>query len=135
MQINSNIEKNLAKAMNKVTIPKKSRSYELCVKADALRFAKSYRESVKYYLDSIMMDRDHQEAYWGLAISYKYLTEYSKAIKTLEKLTELDDKNDKYFFELGVCYLSNGHPEEAIPNLIKAIIIIKKILKHKSNLQ
>ena len=53
MQINSNIEQNLAKAMNKVTRPKKSRSYELCIKADALRFAKSYRESVKFYLDSI----------------------------------------------------------------------------------
>ena len=39
MQINSNIEQNLARAMNKVTLPKKSRSYELCVKADALRFA------------------------------------------------------------------------------------------------
>ncbi len=129
MQINSNIEKNLAKAMNKVIVPKKSRSYELCVKADALRFAKSYRESIKYYLDSIMMDREHQEAYWGLAVSYKYLTEYSKAIKTLEKLIELDDKNDKYFFELGVCNLSNGHPEEAIPHLIKAIIINKENLE------
>ena len=94
MQINSNIEQNLAKAMNKVTLPKKSRSYELCIKADALRFAKSYRESVKYYLDSIMMDRDHQEAYWGLATSYKYLTEYKKAIKTLEKLVAIDDKNE-----------------------------------------
>lgn len=129
MQINSNIEKNLAKAMNKVTVPKKSRSYELCIKADALRFAKSYRESVKYYLDSIMMDRDHQEAYWGLAVSYKYLTEFTKAVKILEKLTELDDKNDKYFFELGVCHLSNGHPEEAIPNLIKAIIINRENLE------
>ncbi len=129
MQINSNIEKNLAKAINKVTLPKKSRSYELCVKADALRFAKSYRESVKYYLDSIMMDREHQEAYWGLAISYKYLTEYDKAIKTLVKLTELDDKNDKYFFELGVCHLSNGYPAEAIPCLIKAIIINKENLE------
>ena len=53
MQINSNIEQNLAKAVNKISTPKKTRSYELCVKADALRFAKSYREAVKCYLDSI----------------------------------------------------------------------------------
>ena len=82
MLINSNVEQNLAKAINKVTLPKKSRSYELCVKADALRFAKSYKESVKIYLDSIMLDRNQEEAYWGLASSYKYLTEYKKAIKT-----------------------------------------------------
>ena len=129
MQINSNIEQNLARAMNKVTLPKKSRSYELCVKADALRFAKSYRQSVKFYLDSIMMDRDHQEAYWGLASSYKYLTEYKKSIKMLEKLIELDDKNDKYFFELGVCHLCDGHPEEAIPHLVQSIVINRENLE------
>ena len=119
MLINSNIEQNLAKAINKVTLPKKSRSYELCVKADALRFAKSYKESVKIYLDSIMLDRNQEEAYWGLASSYKYLTEYKKAIKTLNKLIELDAKNDKYHFELGVCELMDGHPVNAIPHLVQ----------------
>ena len=46
MQIDAglnNVEKNLAKAVEKVTVPKQSRSYNLCVKADALRFAKMYR--------------------------------------------------------------------------------------------
>lgn len=129
MQINSNIEDNLAKAVNKVTMPKKSRSYELCVRADALRFAKLYRESVKCYLDSIMMDRNHLEAYWGLAVSYKYLEEYSKAIKMLEKLIELDNKNDKYFLELGVCCLCNGQPAEAIPHLVQSIVINKENLE------
>lgn len=129
MQINSNIEDNLAKAVNKVTLPKKSRSYELCVRADALRFAKLYRESVKCYLDSIMMDRSHQEAYWGLASSYKYLKEYKKSIKMLEKLIELDDKNDKYFYELGVCYLCDGRPAEAIPHLVQSIVINRENLE------
>lgn len=129
MQISSNIENNLAKAINNVSMPKKSRSYELCVKADALRFAKSYRESVKFYLDSIMMDRNHQEAYWGLAESYKYLTEYKKSIKMLEKLTELDENNDKYFLQMGICYLSDGQPAEAIPHLVQAIVINKENLE------
>ena len=129
MQINSNIENNLAKAMNTITAPKRSRSYELCVKADAMRFAKLYRESVKCYLDSIMMDRSHQEAYWGLATSYKYLKEYKKSIKILEKLTELDDKNDKYFFELGVCHLCDGRPAEAIPHLVQSIVINRENLE------
>ena len=129
MQINSNVENNLAKAMNNVTLPKKSRSYELCIKADDLRFAKSYRESIKFYLDSIMIDREQQEAYWGLASSYKYLNEYPKAIKTLRKLTELDNKNDKYFLELGICHLMNGHPAEAIPHLVQAIVNNKENLE------
>ena len=92
MQISSNIENNLAKAVNNVSMPKKSRSYELCVKADALRFAKSYRESVKFYLDSIMMDRNHKEAYWGLAESYKYLTEYKKGLEKYETVRNIKDR-------------------------------------------
>ena len=129
MQISVNVESNLAKAMNKVTRPKTSRSYELCVKADALRFAKLYRESVKCYLDSIMMDRNQEEAYWGLASSYKYLADYKKAIKTFEKLVEIDSKNDKYHFELGVCCLSDGRPAEAIPHLVQCIVNNKQNLE------
>ncbi len=129
MLIKSNVKENLGKAVNKVTLPIKSRSYELCVKADALRFSKLYKESVKCYLDSIMLDRNHQEAYWGLASSYKYLTQYKKAVGMLEKLTKIDDKNDKYFYELGVCHLSDGHPELAIPQLIKAIVLNRENLE------
>ena len=129
MQINSNTEQNLAKAVTTVTVPKRTRSYELCIKADALRFAKSYQESVKTYLESIMMDRFHKEAYWGLALSYKYLKEYQKAIKNLSKLIKIDDQNDEYFYELGVCYLSDGKPECAIPQLVKAIVLNKENLE------
>ena len=112
MLIKSNTENNLAKAMNKISLPKKPQSYNLCVKADALRFAKLYKESVKVYLDAIMQDRNCVEAYSGIVESYKYLQEYSKAIKILEKLLIIDDSNDKYYYELGVCYLSCGKPEE-----------------------
>lgn len=129
MLVKSNIKDNLAKSVNKVTLPIKSRSYELCIKADALRFSKLYKESVKCYLDSIMLDRNHQEAYWGLASSYKYLTQYQKAVNILEKLIKIDDKNDKYFYEMGVCCLSDGRPEDAIPYLIKAIVLNRENLE------
>ncbi len=129
MLIKSEGKNNLAKAVNRVTMPAKSRSYELCVKADALRFSKLYKESVKCYLDSIMMDRNQSEAYWGLAVSYKYLTEYKKAVNMLEKLIEFDENNDKYYFEIGVCCLSDGRPADAIPYLIKAIVLNKENLE------
>ena len=129
MLVKSNVKENINKAVNKISLPIKSRSYELCIKADALRFSKLYKESVKCYLDSIMLDRNHQEAYWGLASSYKYLTEYKKAVSILEKLSKIDDKNDKYFYEIGVCHLLDGKPELAIPNLVKAIILNRENLE------
>ena len=129
MQINSNTDNNLAKVVTTVTALKKSRSYELCVKADALRFAKSYQESVKTYLESVMMDRFNKEAYFGLVLSYKYLKQYQKAIRNLSKLIKIDNQNDEYFYELGVCYLSDGKPECAIPQFVKAIVLNKENLE------
>ena len=114
---------NLAKVSEKVTVQARSRSYNLCVKADALRFAKMYKESVQAYLQAIMIDRNETKPYFGLAMSYKYLQDYKKAIATLLKLIKIDDSNDDYFFELGVCHLLDGNPAGAIEHLIKAILI------------
>ena len=131
MQIDAGVKKdnNLAKVAERVTLPKRSHSYNLCVKADALRFSKMYKESVQTYLQAIMFDRGETKAYYGLAMSYKYLKEYKKALSTLLKLIKIDDTNDDYFFEIGVCYLSDGHPEKSIEYLIKAIIINRENLE------
>lgn len=127
MLIDATIDKNLAKAAGKVSLPEKSRAYSLCVKADALRFAKMYRESVQSYLQAIMADRREVKAYWGLAISYKYLKNTKSGLNTLLKLIEIDDTNDSYFFEIGVCYLSERRPEKAIVYLVKCILLTEKI--------
>ena len=129
MQIDVSVTKNLAKVSERVTRPEQSKSYNLCVKADAMRFAKLYKDAVQTYLQAIMLDRNEQKAYFGLASSYKYLKEYKKAISTFKKLTELDENNDEYFFELGVCYLSDGQPCEAIKYLIKSILINRENLE------
>ena len=47
MQLEVSTDKNLAKASSKVTMPQRSRAYNLCVKADALRFAKLYQDSIQ----------------------------------------------------------------------------------------
>ena len=96
MQIEVSSSLNLAKASNRVTLPERSKSYNLCVKADALRFSKMYKDAVQAYLQAIMLDRNEEKAYWGLSVAYKYLKEYKKAITNLHKLIELNDKNDEY---------------------------------------
>ena len=45
MQIDATIDKNLARVESKITTPSRSRSYSLCVKDEALRFDKMYKES------------------------------------------------------------------------------------------
>lgn len=129
MYINVSGNENLLKVSENIKKPLTSRGYDFCIKADAMRFAKMYKESVQVYLQAILADRNEQKAYWGLAVSYKYLKNYKKAIDILLKLIKLDDSNDAYFYELGVCHLSNGHPEKAIEFLIKSILINKNNLE------
>ena len=86
MQINASVDKNLAKVVEKVAKPLTSRSYEFCIKADAMRFAKMYKESVQVYLQAILADRKETKAYWGLAISYKYLKIIQKLLKLYQNL-------------------------------------------------
>ena len=76
MQVEVSVNKNLAKAASTVTRPVQSKAYNLCVKADALRFAKLYQDAVQTYLQAIMLDRCEVKAYLGLASAYKYLQEY-----------------------------------------------------------
>ena len=50
MQLDVYKNDNLAKVVSKVTVPEHSHSYNLCVKADALRFAKLYKDAIHTYL-------------------------------------------------------------------------------------
>ena len=70
MQIDATIDKNLAKVAEKVTRPQRSRSYNLCVKADALRFAKLYKHAFQTYPQAIIIHRQPPPLYLGLSMSY-----------------------------------------------------------------
>ena len=55
----------------KPTNLKRTEAYNAFVKADALRLSNHFRESIKHYLQSLMMDRNNYRVYKGLGISYK----------------------------------------------------------------
>ncbi len=98
------------KARNYITTP----AYRLFIKADALRLANHFKESIKHYLNSIFLERDNYRAYLGLGISYKSQNEYEKAINALEKAKKLSSFTSQIHYELGLCYLMTGSFCEAI---------------------
>ena len=89
-------------------------AYRLFVKADALRLANHFKESIKHYLSSIFIDRNNYRSYIGLGISYKAEENYEKAIKALEKARELSYFTAEIHYQLGLCYLVTGRFCEAI---------------------
>lgn len=89
-------------------------AYKLFVKADALRLANHFKESIKHYLSAILIDRNNFRAYKGLGISYKAEGNYEKAIKALETARNLSFFTSEIHYELGLCYLLTGRFCEAI---------------------
>lgn len=89
-------------------------AYKLFIKADALRLANHFKESIFHYLSAIMMDRTNYRTYMGLGISYKAEEKYEKAIEALEKARKMSFFTASIHYELGLCYLMTGRFCEAV---------------------
>lgn len=89
--------------------------------ADKLRIKNSYKEAVGKYLNSVMLDRNNAQTYYGLGLCYKNLGKNQKAIEYLEKSVLLDSKNPEVFYELGLCHLKDEVPCKAIKCFIQSI--------------
>lgn len=100
-----------------------SPAYKFFVKADALRLANHFRESIKNYLKSIFIDRKNYKAFMGLGISYKAEENYDKAIKALESARKLSYFTSEIHYELGLCYLLTGRFCEAIKSFHNTILL------------
>ncbi|MDD3437143.1 MAG: tetratricopeptide repeat protein [Candidatus Gastranaerophilales bacterium] len=113
--------KSLSDFSAKSNYDKPSMAYQLYVKADALRLANYYKEAVGRYLNSILIDRDNADAYYGLGICYKNLNKFQKAIEALEKARKIREMDFSICYELGVCYLLSGEICLAMQNLVKSL--------------
>ncbi len=115
------IKKNLSDFSTKPDLAKSSEAYHLCIKADALRLANFYQEALSRYLNSILIERDNADSYYGLGICYKNLNIIDKAIESLEKAKKIRELDFNICYELGVCYLISGEVCLAMKNLITAL--------------
>ena len=61
--------------------------------AEEFRKNSQYKESVENYLKSILINRENPASYLGLALSYKNLKNYKKAISILEKAEKLSPED------------------------------------------
>ena len=102
-------------------ILRRKQQKELQSKADTLRAKDFFKEAVGTYLNSILLDRNNSETYFGLGICYKNLGKINKAIEYLEKAALLDNNKYETFYELGLCHLKEEVPCKAIKCFIQAI--------------
>lgn len=103
--------------------PKLKQIKKFSSEADKLREKSMYKDAIAIYLNAILLDRNDVNSYYGLGLCYKLLGNYKKAIKTLEKASEIKPDFYEAFYETGVCYLLEGNPCGAIKNFVCAIRI------------
>ena len=109
------------KYMTRPDLLHRDESFVLCTQADALRSTMMFKESIPKYLRAILLNRENLDAYYGLALSYKHLQEFAKAVSTLQKALTIDEKHKDIYYELGICLLLDGKPAEAMQNLRESI--------------
>ncbi len=89
--------------------------------AEELRMNNQYKEAVDRYLHSILINKNNPTPYMGLALSYKKLKNYSKAISTLEKAEKINPSDVNIKKEIALCNIIEGNFENGIKYLIASI--------------
>ncbi len=89
--------------------------------AEKLRLENRYKESVENYLHSILINRENYIYYLGIAIAYKNLKKYDKAVINLKKAEMLNPNDSNIQKELAICSVINGDFEDGIKYLINSI--------------
>lgn len=99
----------------------KGMAQKLFSKANNLRAESKYKDAIREYLNSIMLNRNNPEAYLGLGMVYKELSSFKKSLQALRKAYQLSPFNFEILSELGICELINGNFPEAISCFQKGI--------------
>lgn len=99
---------------------------EYFLKAETLRNSELFNESVRFYLSSLLIENKNFDCYMGLAMAYKHIHKYEKAIKILNKAKKLKTNSYNLHYELGILYLLCENPIAALKEFKNAILLDKK---------
>ncbi len=120
--------KKTAETKDLKTVSKKkqlSAGLEYFLKAEKLRNSELYNESVRFYLSSLLIENNNFKCHFGLAMAYKHIHEYEKAIRTLIRAKKIDNSYELHY-ELGILYLLCENPYGAMKEFKSAIMLDKK---------
>jgi tetratricopeptide (TPR) repeat protein len=87
------------------------------MQAEELRQNNKYKESIDRYLHSILINKNNPTSYIGIAIAYKQLKNYNKAILNLQKAEKILPSDFVVQKELALCNIINGNFEDGIKHL------------------
>ena len=91
------------------------------MQAEELRQENKYKESIDRYLHSILINKENATSYIGLAIAYKQIKNYNKAIINLQKAEKILPDDFVVQKELALCNIINGNFEDGIKHLHTSI--------------
>ena len=91
--------------------------------AQELSALNRHKDALDKYLYSLLMNKENPDAYLGLAISYKNLQNYNKAIINLKKAEKFQPSNFTVQKELALCNIIIGNFQDGLKYLINSIKI------------
>jgi tetratricopeptide (TPR) repeat protein len=93
------------------------------MQAEELRLENKNKEAIDKYLHSLLINKNNPASYLGLAIAYKSIKNYDKAVANLKKAEKLMPFDFTIQKELALCNIINGDFENGMKHLINSIKI------------
>ncbi len=108
---------------NKCILPKTEtiKSYDHCIKGDALMIKNRFFDAIDEYLTSLAYDDLNIDAYKGLGFAYKQVGYTKCAIEAFKAAKEINSFDKNIYYELGSCYSIENCFCKAQKYFIKAI--------------
>lgn len=91
--------------------------------AQQLSAMNKHKDALDKYLYSLLMNKENPDAYLGLAITYKNLQNYNKAVINLKKAEKLQPSSFIIQKELALCNIILGNFQDGLKYLINSIKI------------
>lgn len=111
----------MVNSLNNINNSSVSLAQAYFTQAEEYRINNQYKEAIDKYLHSILANRNNPTSYIGLALSYKNLKNYQKAITNLSKAEKLVPSDVVVQKELALCNIIEGNFEIGIKHLIASI--------------
>ena len=104
---------NSQKKKNEVVGDKSAIAYD---QGKALYDKSNYSEAIPFFEEALSVKPDHEDALYCLGLSYRYTSQYQKAIDCLTKLDQLNPNYWAWFYyEMGVAYEALDQLDKAVP--------------------
>lgn len=85
-----------------------------------MTISEDIQKAITYYQDLVTQNPDDQDVLLNLAWSYERAGEYGQSIEQFHRVLDLDERDSRAYYGLGLALTGDGQYDEAIKSFVRA---------------